>query len=280
MSRVVLYGGLVSVLGLAGLVLLRWFLEPTASERQEIYQGVYYQCLELDDGSGGRVMVVEVHWDEPGVDVVLRPFLPSGGGQYHYKLKPAGMIMSEFELQVLMNGTLYEPADWMHSMPGMQVDSRETVVSYGRVSHVDPQSYLIWWDEEMNAHCEEQKPPSAEALSRAYLGVGVQGLQLRAGHVDYLSLDSMDRVMRRSFLGVNPDKKILWLMSGDALSGRAMAELAQSLGVVYGGQVDGEGAATLVIGNGADGVFPFTGLRGGRPLGNTIGIRAKPLEGG
>jgi hypothetical protein len=260
------------------LLSLMKFLEPEPTERMEIYRGVYFTSGTITDPRHGKghYVVLEIHWDTPGLHFFLRPFSDAAieKGQ-HYVLTIPDFEVWRHDLSVLVNATRYDPGDIPRSLPGMKVRSCETVVIEGEVSHLHKHSYLMWWDSEMNAHVEERKPPPCDAIRSAWWGIGLQGLQIRKGKMRFESLADRKKIMSRTFIGVDPDRRIMWLMAFRAVSGTYMIQRAQHHGVKHGGQLDSGDATNLIIGKNARGVRPFTGIRGYRPLACYIGIKAE-----
>lgn len=254
-------------------------LQPEPFERAEIYGGVFYESGVWTDSStgSGKFVVAEIHLDEPGIRFFIRPFRPSASGKRHYTLKPVDLLRRETDAEVLMNGTLYSPHAWYQSLPGMTVNSLETLVVMGRVSHVDPKTYLFWFDESMNGHLETRSRPSVEVLEQAYWGIGMQAYLVNEGELHWGSFQNNDERKKRTFLGVNPETRVLWFMAFENISPAGLGIFAIDKGVKFGGQLDAEEATTLVLGESPRGVPSYTGLRGKRPLACVIGVQARPL---
>jgi hypothetical protein len=254
-------------------------LKPEPLSKTEIYRGVYYQSgIWADSSSGsGKYIVTEIKLDEPGVKFFIRPFYPKSIRNRNYTLWPVDLLRRTAKPEVIMNGTLYSPFEWYQSIPGMKVDSQETLVVAGRVSHIDPKSYLLWFDEKMNSHLETKKPPSPEVLAQAFWGVGMQAYLVNEGELNWGSFVGNDEQTARTLIGVDPDNKRLWLMAFENISPVGLGIFAIEQGVRYGGQLDAEGAATLILGANPKGLKSYTGLRGKRPLASVIGIQADPL---
>lgn len=267
------------------LILLLWglklYLRPEPSARREIYQGVFWQVEDIPNESlgKGRIATVEVHLETPGLEFFIRPMdvsaLAKGG---HYRLSLADWEVFSENLSVLVNLTAYYPAEPWESYPGQVVKSVETLVLKNKTSHVDEHSYLFWWDKNFTGTLEASKPPSEAALSAAYWGFGVQGFQIYEGKDKQGTLADGDQSNVRTFVGLDADKKILYLIVFEGVKDYYMIDYAQELGITYGAQVDTGDASHVIVGPGASGVTPYTGIRGLRPLGSYIGIRAQPLE--
>ncbi|MCZ6673148.1 MAG: hypothetical protein O7C75_09425 [Verrucomicrobia bacterium] len=248
-------------------------------ERTEIYKGVFYESgiwADVSTGSG-KYMVAEIHLDEPGVHFFVRPFYPKSLRSRHYTLLPIDVQRRSFKTEVIMNGTLYSPHEWYQSLPGMKVDSMETLVVGGYTSHVDPKSYLLWFDEEMNSHLETKSPPSADVLEQAFWGIGLQAYLVNEGGLNWGSFIGVDKQTSRTLIGVDPDTKVMWLMAFENISPVGLGIFAIEKGVRFGGQLDAEEATTLVLGENPKGLKSYTGMRGRRPLACVIGIQAEPM---
>lgn len=255
-----------------------YFLRPGATEKTEIFKGVYFTAVELEPHQGtGQGIIIEVQWDCPGIELFIPQFDYFSRKRRSYALNSADWHLIKDNLQLLVQSTRYTPSGLLDSIPFRTVDPVETIVLKGRTSHVFPNCYLMWWDENWDVHVESKKPPVPENYENAMLGTSVQTWQVWDGRMNYNSLSNMYIPHPRTFIGVDPDTKRLWLMCFNGVLGSYMGELAQSLGVKFGGQMATDSAATMVISPEAKGLFPFTGIRQRRPVGCYFGIRAEPL---
>lgn len=274
---------LLGILVAAVVTALALRFRPAAMERTEIFRGVYLTVEDLPATAqgGGKAMIVEVHWDTPGVRLRHRPFSyafsPENPIATHYDLKLADPALAGSRAAVLVNTVRYTPDGLRDSLPGKGVRSLETVVASGRVSHVHEHSYLMYWDENREAHLEKTKPPSPEALEAARWGIGLQGVQISEGHPYPRSLDSLDDRIDRTFIGFDPTRNILFILAFEKVTGHYMIRRALEAGVVFGGQVDSGSATTLLVGEGAGGIRPHTGIRNWRPLGPWLEVHAEPV---
>lgn len=273
-----LLGGIL--LGILALGILWWLTRPALQERREIFRGVW---LEVETGPrGGRSLLVEVHWDTPGVRLAHRPFSfpvnPRHPVAPHFRLWPADWVLARSGAQVLINTTIYTPADWRSVRPGLPVRSVETVVERGQASHIHEHSYLLYWDAAGEARLLEEKPPSEAAVASAVLGIGLQGVQVSGGRPRYKALGSLETLEDRSFIGIDPEGKVLYLLAMEKATGREMIDRAVAAGVWHGGQLDTGKASHLLVGSGAKGLFPHTGLRGLRQVGGCLLVYAEPAE--
>lgn len=265
-------------LGLVLILLFYVVLRPSVHARKEIYKGVFLTTIEIPSNIGsGLAMVTEIHWDEPGVELYFRPCIRRTDGKGSFVLLPPDYIHFSDGLSVSMNSTRYFPGEWYKSYPLKRVDTVETLVWKGMVSHIHKHSYMFAWDEDWNFRHESTKPPSRNFLETVRYGIGVQGVNVSGGLVQYNTFANSSRDAR-SFLGVDPERKVMWLMVFDNISEKGMSELAQQQGVIVGGQLDLGDAATMIVGFGAQGITPYTGIRGRRPLAGMIGVKAQSLD--
>jgi hypothetical protein len=262
------------VLGLALTlaVLAWWFPLRGPIEATEIYRGVVYSCQAMpeSDESGGLVHLVRVDLTAPGVELYFTPSEAPGVPLYH--LEWTSTVARRENLAVAVNGALFiERSRW--SMPGEQCRGLETLVSNHQVSHVDPNSYLLWFDDNRTPHIEYTKPPSAAALSAAKWGIGGQGVALQGGRVSEYSGHNPDR---RTLLGIAPPLKVLWIAAYEHASFYAAAKYLAAQGATDSISVDGGTSTTMVLGKDAQGVRPGTLLGGWRPVATHVGVRALP----
>lgn len=259
------------------------FYRPAPTSRTEIFKGIFLTVEDLpkSEHGQGRVMIVEVHWDTPGVKLSHRDFLgihsPDDPHAPHFRLTLADWALLREKPAISVNTTRYHPDRYRDSLPGKLVRTLETLVVDSRVSHIHEHSYLMYWDKDMEARILTRKPPSQEALEAAVLGISLQGIQINEGQPGYRSMADLDVVDDRTFIGVDPIRRILWLFAFEAASGRLMIERALQEGVIFGGKVDSGDGTSLLIGYGAKGVKPHTGIRNRRPLGPYLRVFADPL---
>lgn len=272
--------GILVLLGTAGLYFL---LRSKPSERQEIYQGVFHSVEDFYDpvGGDGRVTIVEVHWETPGVEFFIRQpdLLDNGNPDQHYTLTLPTVEIIKHDLAAFINLTRYYPDDVLKSYPGAKVGTVETIVIDGVYTHVHEHSYMLRWDENMVFHFDTHKPPRVEDLQRAKMGFGVQGVQIHERKINGFTLSGWDSTaVNRTFIGLDTEKKVLWLFAFENVTPAFMTQYAAGKGLVHGAQVDSGNGTHLLLGSGAKGLLPFSGVRSGRPLGAYIGVKANPLE--
>jgi hypothetical protein len=271
---------LLSLGAAAFLVGLYFYLRPAPLERTEIFQGVYLTVLDYPKSAdgGGRVMIVEVHWDTPGVRLQHRPydyaFSPDDPTSPHYNLAFADWALMRHRPAILVNTTRYSPSGYLDSLPGMAVRTHETLVVDGHPSHIHEHSYLMYWDADGEAHMQTSKPPSQQSLDAAVLGIGMQGIQIAQGRAQINAVATHGMAYSRTFIGCDPTSKILYLMAFESATPRRMLSVARDAGVVYGGMVDSGDGTSLLVGPDAKNVRSHSGIRNRRPLGPYLMVHA------
>ena len=272
---------LLAVAGMGAIAVWVYFfvlLKPENMLRQEIFKGVYLTVDDIPSQFGsGKVMIAEIHWDEPGVELYFRPFRPRSTGKMHYSLLPADYLIREANLGIMVNTTRYYPEEWYKCFPFKQVNTLETLVWNGNVSHIHQHSYMFGWNEKDEFLYEFTKPPSQEFLSQLRWGIGVQSISLHQGQIRDAALGANVVRDARTFLAVDPDEKILWMIVGEKISELGINQIASRQGAIVGGQLDTQDASHMIIGSGARGVKSMSGIRGRRMLAGTMGVRAEPL---
>ncbi|MEX0330512.1 MAG: phosphodiester glycosidase family protein [Puniceicoccaceae bacterium] len=257
---------------------LLWFLRPGTQPRTQIFQGIF---LTVEETPSGRLMIVEVHWDTPGVQFSNRaysfPVDPTNQDSPHYRTTFADWALFREGAAVLVNTTLFLPDSLKTFLPGYPVRSNETLVVDGEVSHVHDHSYLLYWDADGNVHLQRSKPPSPESLDAAVSGIGLQGIPVSQGQVRPRAISDHGEANARTFIGVDPERKVLFLMAFEKATPIQMLEQAVAHGVKVGGQVDGGSSTNLIIGTGAKDLPPHTGIRGWRPVGPYLIVKAESL---
>jgi hypothetical protein len=273
---------------IAGLALLCafslfWILRPSVMDRREIYRGVFLtvEKVRQQEHGSGRVMIIEVHWDTPGVSFANRrfdfPIDPANQDNPHYRLAYADWALLRKGASVLINTTIFHPDSLASFLPGYPVRSNETLVVEGEVSHIHAHSYLLYWDKQGEVHLQRSKPPDPGSLSEAVTGIGLQGIPVSEGQQRHRAIDHHEELFSRTFIGVNPGRKVLYLLAFEKASAFYMLDKAVEAGVIYGGQVDSGNSTNLLIGWNAAGILPHTGIRHWRPLGPTLTVFADPL---
>lgn len=258
-------------------------LKPDLSSAKEIYKGVYLTVENIDgeDGDRSRVMMIQVQWDTPGIEIYNRKFSypidPDNAEQFHYRLSYADYALLKEQASVLVNTSLYRPAPIWRIFPGLPVRTNETVIQNGVASHVHDHSYLLYWDRSMNVNILTIKPPDKLSLEQAWIGIGLQGIQINDGKPAHSAITTVQEKFDRTFIGVNSEQNTLYLIVFQNIAADKAVEYAVAAGVQFGGPVDSGQSSNLLVGYDANGIIPHTGVRNSRPLGAYLVVKAARL---
>jgi hypothetical protein len=246
---------------------------PKPAPPAEIYRGVVYSCEEMPETSesGGLAHTVRADLGAPGIQLYFTP--SEAPGVPVYRLERTFKAAWRENLAVAVNGALFEDrCKWM--VPSDKCAGLETVISDHKVSHIDPNSYLLWFEDDLTPHLETEKPPPAHALLAAKWGIGGEGVTLHGGAVS----EDIERAPdRRTLLGIAPPKKTLWLAVYEHASFYAPASHLAAQGATEAIAIDGGHSSTMVLGKDARGARPGTLMGGWRPVATHVGVRARPL---
>lgn len=242
-----------------------------------IFEGLSYERVRLPDGpeSGGMAHIIRVDLSTPGIELYVTPLEQDAGAHgHHYRLDYASRVAAREELAVVINGAYFSSDAALLPLRGDWARGSATAISNYEVSHLDPHSYLLWFEDDLSPHLETTKPPPQEALRRARWGISGKSVRLRDGVQRYSSPGPSDR---RTAVAIDPARRLLWLAVYERASGSvAMAILAER-GAKLGMLLDGGDSTTMFIGTGANGISSGTLLSGHRPVATFLGVRACPV---
>lgn len=210
----------------------------------------------------------------PGVSLYVTPLDPQAvaHGQ-QFRLRYVSTAVRADHLAAAVNGTLFFSESTWIRLPGDWARSNETVVADHVVSHVHPHTYLLWWDDQLIAHLETTKPPSAAVLAKAKWAIGGQMALLVDGKVNPWGGHAPDH---RTMIGADPDKRLVWLAVFDKASYAFAAATLARHGAKIGVMVDGGTSCAMAIGPDARGVRSGTVTGNWRPVATQFGVRALP----
>jgi Phosphodiester glycosidase len=266
---------LAPVVAVGGYIL--WTYHGPAPER-EIYQGIFYCCEALPDlpQCGGLVHWVRADLNVPGVSIFVTPLNADAVSHgWQYRLQWTMSAVSQQHLAAAVNGTMFATDARWFRWPGDLARSGETVVADHVVSHIDPNCFLMWWDDALVAHLGGQRPPSAVELAGAKWGIGSQMPALWDGKVNSWAGVDVDH---RTLIGADPARRLIWIACFDRASGMFAGGYLRDLGATIAVTVDGGTSTAMAIGSEA------VGVRGGRvvgdfrPVATQFGFRALPLS--
>ncbi len=235
-------------------------LDPASTARAtKIFQGMVYSCEEIPptpEGSG-LLHLIEVNLGQPGIELYVTPLDAEAMSHgFEYRLRWTPWVADEEKLSVAINGALFD-CDSRLKLPGAYARSGPTAVAEHRVNHVDPDSYLLWFEDDLTPHLETTKPPPAEALRRARWGISDGMVLLANGKASaWAGHDPFSQVL----LGIDAPRKRLFLAALENASRARAAKILAEHGVVNAIALDSGHAASMTIGRGA------AGIRGGTLL--------------
>jgi hypothetical protein len=265
----------VALLAFTGADQAYW--ERCAPEPREIFSGVTYGCERLARTDQGRGVLhwVRVNLGAPAIELYVTPLDPFALAQgWQYRLRRIEDVVRDERLAVAINGTLFTAPHWWR-LPGELARGVETVVSDHVVSHLWEHTYLLWFDDDLKAHLRPSKPPNPAELRLAKWGIGGQGVGLHDGKVWSGSDRQPDS---RTAIGIDADRKLLFLAVAEWASPDLVLERLARLGARDAMLLDGGGSSAMAIGEGARGIAGGRLFGGSRPVATFFGVRARRLS--
>jgi len=142
-------------------------------------------------------------------------------------------------------------------------------------SHIWEHTYLLWFDDKLNAHLRPSKPPNPEDLRRAKWAIGGQAVGLRDGRVWSGSGRKPDK---RTAVGIDAERKLLFLAVAEWASPRLLLEELSKLGARDAMLLDGGSSSAMAIGEGSRNSAKGTLLGGWRPVATFLGVKARRID--
>jgi hypothetical protein len=254
----------------------RWWTRPRPVDATEIFRGVTYRCLQLPDGTEGRGLahIVQVDLAAPGVGLYVTPLDEEAVARgFEYRLGYAKDAAAGEGLAVVINGAMFSSDSGWLPRKGDLARGLETVVAEHRVSHPDPNTYLLWFEDDLSPHLDKTKPPPPDALRRARWGIGGQGVALRGGRVSRFAGHQSDR---RTIVGIDPQRRLLWLAVFENASPWLAAKTLAEQGATEAMLLDGGDSTTMFVAHTAASGQTGTLVGGWRPVATFLGVRALP----
>lgn len=258
-----------------------WFFwnRPRPTAPAEIFQGVVYSCERLSpDAEGtGQGYFLDIDLTRPGFEMYATPLDSQAVAQgWEYRLRWTPTVCKEENLSVAINATLFIAENGKLRLPGIYARSCDTVIADHQVNRVDPNSYLLWFDDHLQPHLEKGKPPPPAALLHARYGISGQMVVLDQGKPNRWASHEPEAQM---LAGIDPARRILFLAAFDNASLARATRILASHGAVDAISLDGGGSASMVVGKGAKGLGATTLLWPRRAVATHFGIRAQEIEG-
>lgn len=243
-----------------------------------IFVGVRYIADNLIPGpeGSGLVHIVEVDLSNPGIELFVTPVAPEAlRSGWEYRLTYLPRVVREEHLAVAINGSLFTSQSLGYlQLPGDLARSVETLVSNHAVNHLWEHTYLLAFDDRLEAWFTLSKPPSVSDLRRARWAVGGQAVDLRDARVG----SSNPLPDARTAVALDQSGKHLYLAVAKNISPRSMLARLAERGAWTGMMLDGGNSSTLVVGAGANAFTPGVVVGGWRPVATVFGVRAKRLH--
>jgi hypothetical protein len=249
-----------------------WWTRPAQHPTVQIARGITYVCIEYHEAEiEGLAHIVTVALNEPGIRLYLTPLdrdAVNAGWEYRTCWPPE--VVAREKLAVAINGTLFATnrTNW-EVWPGGWARSGETVVADHCVNHLDPNSYLLWFDDRLRPKLEKQKPPPSDVGVRAKWGIGGQGVTIDQGSVSLFAGHQRDS---RTIVGINSIKQQLIIGTFDCASGHRAAEILAEQGATDAILIDGGSSTCLTFGRAPPGMARRTAVFPNRAIATVFGV--------
>ena len=244
-----------------------------------IFSGITYGCelLQPTEQGHGTLHWVRIELGAPGIELYVTPLEPSAvESGFQYRLRWIDDVVRNEGLAVAINGALFtSKPDWRPRLPGDLAKGVETVVADHVTSHFWEHTYLLWFDDNLNAHLGPSKPPKPEELRAAKWGIGGQGVGLQGGK---LWSGIGRKPDSRTAIGIDAERKLLFLAVAEWASPRLVLEQLAKLGARDAMLLDGGGSSAIAIGEGGRDLARGALFGGWRPVATFFGVRARRLD--
>lgn len=241
-----------------------------ATPRTEIFRGVFYRSLLAEHG---MIHLIDIDLSRPGIDLYLTPKDAAAvAGGFQYRLDYVRNVARAEGLAVAVNGTLFSSDSYLVPMVGDFAASVDTIVANHEISHLHPRDYLLWFDEQLTPQLEQVRPTPSDVLRKAKWAVGGQALVAPGTR-----WSSDDRRDNRTLLGVDPDRRRLWLGVFQAATDQEAVDVLLRDGAKYVMLIDGGDSTSLYFGGRTNGVPGGLRFGGQKPVATVIGIKADPI---
>jgi hypothetical protein len=245
----------------------------------EIYQGVTYGCERLvaDEQGSGLMHWVRVDLTAPGIELYVTPLDPQAVERgWQYRLQHTATVLNNEHLAVAVNATYFSSdSGWVRRTGDFARSDVATIANY-IVSHVPEHTYLLCFDEHLVPSMERAWPPKDSVPRRFRWGLGGQGGPM-LGQGKIYEGTSRKPTDARTAVGVDCEKRLLFLAAFENASERRALEKLAQLGAVDGMLLDGGNSTSMVLGGKSHGVRPGVLIGDWRPVATHLGVRAREL---
>jgi hypothetical protein len=257
---------------------LAWSDRGAPRPPTEIFTGITYgrERLEPTEEGGGMLHWARIDLSAPGIGLYVTPLDRNAVARgWQYRLRRVATVAERQHLALAVNAMLFVTgSSWQELLPGAYARGVETAIADHEVSHVWPETYLLWFDDALTPTLERLKPPPPAALARAKWGIGGQRVGLWDGKVGPHSSGHPDS---RTAVAIDRARRLLFLAVGENISPRLILQKLAGLGASEGMLLDGGHSSIMVIGADARGLGAGAVSGGWWPVATQFGVRAKPL---
>ncbi len=265
---------------------------PDEVQKQQLFQGVTYTREVRREPSPLIIHVVEIDLQAPGIEFLSTPGTPTGG--YEYPARTTSQFLSEFSLQLAINGDFFDP--WRDFGPldyypheGDGVNVRGMAASQGVViTEGYSPVYLTLYISQDN------RVSFGEPEGNIYNAISGHSIIVQGGvYIPAIAGNSyLEQPHPRTAIALDENGQTLIFIVVDGRQpnysgGATIPELAEII-VEYGGytalNLDGGGSSALVIA-GDDGALEILSSpihtripRRERPIANHLGVYALPIR--
>jgi hypothetical protein len=234
--------------------------------------------LETTDEGRGSVYWVRVDLKAPGIKLYVTPLDgPAVAAGWQYRLRTIRDVVSSAQLAVAINGTLFDSdagwrPSWSPRMTGDFARSATTLVANYVVTEGFLNTYLLWFDAQLNPHIPTSKPLKPKDLVNAKWGIGGEAFRLHDREAWWRMDQTPDS---RTVVAIDERRQLLFLAVGEWISSRLLVKTLADLGADEGIVLDGGGSSAMAIGEGARGISGGVLFGGWRPAATYFGVKAE-----
>jgi len=241
------------------------YADNAISDWVDLYNGVSYKLLD-DSEKGIKVHQIRIDVTHPDVEFFIDAPKKGEDGFYVPSTKPS-TFLSKKKAQVVINGTAYSPANLA---PEGQPKTPDSLAIFNGIEYApvgeENAAFLVLNDRSVKIIRNEELPNYQDNIKMA-LGAwhwaGVQGLLVENGEILVSDHNDDEKAVRTS-IGLSEDEKTVYLvvvegrprqgsvfqdLVGHGVYLEDLAHIMQSIGCHTAMNLDGGGAATMVIEN-------------------------------